>query len=218
MKMIHFNPELSHDEQRQFFVEKTDIKKDLTIREITFSNEKDCMLYLEDILQLYPSISVKYTEPISDFEDTEKYTDLRDRVDEAVKQYLDFPEYILEKLKKQKSNMRSCSLCKSSVNRDNFVKKIEHRLENIIESAKEQNLKLEDFLNFKKRAISCPICDSENFIISETEEAKLKSLRNKVFETEKRLKEEEMAFQIKAGQKIIGVMAYKEETPKEEIY
>lgn len=212
MNSLYFNHAMEDNEIIDLFsAESTDIDSfELQIKGITFPTKHDAEEYLEDILKIYPAVAIKYLEPLEDFESSELYQGLVDKLNVAIKNYLEFPESMVKKLAEQKSGTKGCTACKSSVNRDFFIKKTETRLLNIIETSEEQKLGLEDFLAFKMKAISCPICDDDKFVVTETDENKLKVLRNKITEAEKKLKEEEMAFQIKSGQKTVGIIGYRD--------
>jgi len=198
----------SLEDIRDFFKSETSLEEEITFRNIVFPTKEDALKYLEDINQVYNIVYIKYLEPLEDFEDSEVYRNLVDKLNESISNFLNFPELMLKKISEQKSNSKSCSVCKTSVHRDFYVKKTEKRLDNIIETATKQDLPIEDFFDFKMKAIACPICDNPDFIVSETDENKLKSLKNKLSEFEKKLKEEEMAFKIKSGQKTVSVIGY----------
>jgi hypothetical protein len=213
LQTFTYNSKLSTTELNDLFSSEIDnipLEK-LTIKNITFPSYEDAIEYLEDMIHLYPAISIKYLEPLEKFENSELYQQLVDKLNIAIKNYLDFPEFMIQKLSEQKSGTKGCTKCKSSINRDFFVKKASHRLLNIIETSEEQHLDLEDFLNFKMKTIECPICDDKDFVMTETDYNKLSTLRNKINDAEKKLKEEQISFQIKNGHEEVGLIGFDED-------
>lgn len=191
------------------------ICQDLTINEskiikkdIVFRNQEEAELYFEDILKIHDNILVKCLETLGNYEESEEYSAVEGKLVEVIKEYVNFPNLMLEKLKNQKSNQKGCGVCKSSINRDYFVKAIEKDLEEIssLELDKEN---YEDVLKRKLQTLECPVCKDNKFVITETDEVKYKSLSNKVKDSFVKVQEERISYELKHGQKEVNLLGYR---------
>lgn len=181
------------------------------IRDITFPSKDDALTYFEDINKIYPSVATKYLKPLGDFNSSSIFVDLNEKLLQSIENYTCFPENMLKKLSEQKSNLKGCSNCKSSINKDFHIKNVDISLERIIKKIETQEINVLDTIyNMKSEILNCPICDDISFIITETDITKLKSLKNKIKENEKKLKEAKIEFSIKTGNEPVWIHSFSE--------
>jgi len=197
---------------QQIFELKEIIPNDTIVRDITFPTKQDALIYFEDMHKIYMSVAVKYTKPNEDFKNSSSYKELENKLNESIQNYLYFPNNLLKKVSEQKSNLKGCSSCKSSINKDLYVKNTENDLEQQkIKNELNKTTNYNDLLDSTLSLIKCPICGSMDFVITETDTSKLKSLENKIKDCEKKIYDEEITFKLKNGQEIVWIVASKKE-------
>lgn len=177
--------------------------ENLNIKSFVFPTFEEALEYLEDVTNENKSYFVKYNQLAKNFDETEIYKELLEKLNTAKNNLEMFPESILDKLKQQKSGTKGCGVCKSTINKEYLVKNIEKCLETITS---------ENIYNFsvemKYQTLKCPICGDEEFIISETDKNKQSTLTNKIEEIEAKIKEREIAFNNKSEKITIGLIGY----------
>jgi len=190
---------------------KEKISEDTIIREITFPTKQDALTYFEDISKVYNNVAVKYLKPNADFTESQMFLDLNKKLEESIDNLIKFPETLVKKVSEQKSQLKGCSSCKSSINKDLYVKNTNNDLEKLIKEIEENEITdNKEKLNLKMSLIKCPICGDTEFVITETDKSKVKTLENKIKSDEKKIQEEEMQFQLKNGQETVWIIGEQE--------
>lgn len=179
------------------------------IKSLVFPSIEEVMEYFEDVVDENKSSFVKYTKLAKEFEETDVYKDLQEKLEIAKENLYAFPETMIDKLRNQKSGTKGCSVCKSTINKDYLITNIEEGIKEIKEECCDEFIYTKDeVMNKKNKLLSCPICKDDDFIISETDKTKLSSLTNKIDEIENKIKERKNVFANKADKKEVGVIGF----------
>lgn len=185
-------------------------KENINIKNFILPDKETAEDYLTDMLKIYDCVFVKYYEPIASFKETETYKDLEEKLISAEDSYANFPESLILNFSEQKSSSRSCNSCKSTFNKELYSKKLNIRINNIIEThGSFETLNYVSKYNLKSVVLKCPICDSEEFIWTKTDEKNLNVIQNKINDCSKKIKEAEIEFDIKTGKLEKGIYSFR---------
>lgn len=189
----------------------------LIMKKMCFDNYEEREEYLEDMVNENRSLYVRYEKPSSSFEESTKYKDIEIKISQTKENLDTFPETMLNKLKEQKSSSKGCSNCKSSISRDYLVRNIEeefsHLLGKDVEGISEDldnntNNHQDNWFKERMNVITCPICSDEHFIISETDNKRLKGIKTKIEELKDKKEELRLDFEKNRDKDIIGLVGY----------
>jgi hypothetical protein len=212
MEFIKHNLDLEIEEIEKLIKEdrpdENIIDNEIIVKDILFPSEKDALNYLEDVTKIYNSISTKYLEAIENFSDTDISKSLTEKVDMNINNLITFPETLVDRFAKQKSSTKGCTNCKSTINKDFYKDKIEKKLEGVEQEEGFEELDNNKKLEIKLSTLACPICDSDDFLITDTDKDKISKLDNAIQNSIKKYDEEAMSFQIKTGQKTVCITTF----------
>ena len=181
------------------------LEENIIERKITFRKIEEVKIYFEDILTIHDNILVSYIKTINKFEDSQEYTKIKEKLDKVIQEYIDFPNTMIEKTEKQKSNQKGCANCKSSINKDLFVKNTSELLDEV-EIVEDYEKVLKERLS----VLCCPICKDNKFVITETDENKLKVIKNKLMDILSKVNSEEMEFNLKNSGEFVNIMGIRD--------
>lgn len=184
--------------------------KNVKIKTLVFQSMEEVMEYFDDVVDENKSSFVRYNKLSKNFEDTDSYKELIEKLETAKDNYYMFPDSMLEKIRSQKSGTKGCSVCKSSINKDYYITNIEESIKKLQVEGDENTNKKEIMLE-KNKLLTCPICKDVEFVISETDKVKLNSLNNKIEEIENKIKERKTLFSLKSEKVEVGVIGFMKE-------
>lgn len=150
--------------------------KSIVVKNISFPSLDDAKEYANDILK-DNGLVVKFQKVEFNFEETDISKELQGKIEVLNQEIQDFPKYILEKLKEQKSGSKGCSNCKSSINKDYLVKNIESFILHIANHGIE--LPNEEVQKLLMGSLNCPICGNKDYSVNETDKKKYDGLQAK---------------------------------------
>lgn len=168
-----------------------ELKREIEVveKKIIFQNKEEAKEYLEEIVKEGKGYIVKYYEVIEDAEESKGLIDLKERLKEEESVLNNFPYTIINKLKEQTSNKKTCKCCESSISRDYLVKNLE----------KIENIEIKDLV--------CPICGDKEYMFNSSEEKRLSNIQKKIINLIEKIREKENLKFLKAKkeeQEIIG--------------
>jgi len=191
-------------------IKKSNNIKEIIEKDIIFPTEKDAKNYLQDMSKLYESVYTEFQEPLEDYLESEDAKDILSKLNIAIENFYTFPDKLIERFAKQKSSTKGCPNCKSTISKDFYIKKINSKIEefNINHSLDNKEFDYVQGTKDKLKITICPICDSEDFIFNETDSEKHNKMKLAIDSIENKIQEEKMLFQVKSGQKIVGIIFY----------
>jgi hypothetical protein len=195
------------------FQEQTNSLNELNFKTMTFPSESDAKDYLNDMVTENKAFSIKFLGTTENFYKSEKYEELNTKIQKMKIEMLEFPLNLINRLNEQKSSSKGCSNCKSSINKEihgNTILKNYNQCNDsndigfLINNSEELTRKIEE--NFK--FLNCPICDSKEFILNETDNEKFSKISERIEDTIKKIEEEKIKYDNKSEKKTLTMIGY----------
>jgi rubrerythrin len=159
-------------------------------KKIIFQNQEEAKEYLEEIVKEGKGYIVKYYEVIEDAEESKGLIELKERLKEEESVLNNFPYTIINKLKEQTSNKKSCKCCESSISRDYLVKNLQ----------KIENIEIKDLV--------CPICGDKEYMFNSSEEKRLSNIEKRIINLTEKIREKENLKFLKAKKEEQEILGY----------
>lgn len=167
------------------------------VKKLQMESLEDAKEYLGDIFSGSP-VAVRYAESISNFESSEKYNELQEKIGKIEEDIENFATDIFNRFKEQKSSKKGCDNCESNISREHFTNKIE----SVMSSDDDNSYQL------SMKDLACPVCGNINFLITDGDKKKLEKLNERLEDTKNKLVSEKALYDIKNSTKIVNILIY----------
>jgi len=195
--------------------DKYEVDDNILVKKINFPSEEDAQEYLKDIAKVYEeNIITYYQVSLTNFSNSNIGLELNDKVLSSIKNYFEFIDSIIDRFSNQKSNKKGCNHCSSNINKDVFKDKLFHNLNRFNELHKDlydkyylsdniseifEEAEVKSLFSEKMKLIECPICDSDKFLLTETDEDKISKLFSSIDNSIQKYIDAKQAEMIKNG-------------------
>lgn len=198
------------------FENETGKSSQLNLKSMTFPSEEDAKEYLNDMVSDTKAFIVKFLGSTDVFEGSEKYEEINSKIQKMKIEMLEFPLNIINRFNEQKSSTKGCSNCKSSIDKEVYSGKmiqkyneldLNENSEEILKDLNNEN-NINRLLKQRFELLNCPICDSSNFILNETDNEKFNKFSEKIEELKNKLEEEKVKFYNKSEKKTLFLIGF----------
>lgn len=193
-------------EEKNNIIEKN---SNIVFKNFNFPNKEEAEEYLLDVVKKDRIVITSFEKSVEKFEDSEISKDILEKISQTKIELENYPNYLIDKIKEQKSKTKSCSNCESSINKEYLISNIE------------KDLEINQELSFQEKIqniLVCPICKNKEYLINETDKKKLESIENKIQTLENNLEKNKESFILKSKKETFFLLGEIQEfTEKEDL-